>query len=493
MQKVFFIVYASLIGLFSLNSCSSIDRDTSIDKNQNQMIEYAKAIFETTCVEQLSLDAVPVTPINILSLGEIVPDWPSLVATNSYTGSQRAFDISLQSTTYSYRALQGDDDQEVRLDQKMVVISDEENEASTCYILLYLPTNEYANLHKGKLTEETTNYSIPESFSGLKIWTHLDGSFARVNKYKDGNLVDYVSFFDNDGDGLLSGKIDKLFSLFGSIKIAKYGRVTKGGQTPENSEDMESWLLSMGWQCINGDWYDPYNNYVGDLEDAYNKFINKEYPDPFEKPEDPKDPPAEPPVTPPYDPKRPIYDEPQMPILGEDQPLSYQIDMNDVVYTGYNPVRSNSWDVAADIMNQLNCTLMAFSDTANIVVATERNDYETHYLDTKVNVRGVARHLINTLCSGTPVMVGVDYKKTNPRVFGNTIDSWVVLTGYNVVNDQIYFSYIDTNSSQYEWVYGSDHKFVYVPGTDSITGDHYIGDHILTDQPYHIVFIMRTR
>lgn len=247
--------------------------DSSLNEADAAVIEEAKATFEKTCTQQLTMtDSKPNT--FSLELGALVPDWNSSVISYSTDGKRQSVDVKLKESTYRYRAYQtGKDEDDVRIvrfDQKLIIVKDLESEKSSCYVLFYIPTNDYARKNKGILTNQTDNFSLPQDFSGLKMWTRLDGTVARIHRYSGSTITGAISFIGRNRVLHYSAKMKSLGYMLQNLTIQKGIPKTKGGQAPPSPEDEEGRLwIQMGYTYQNGQWYDPEGNPIeGKLDDS---------------------------------------------------------------------------------------------------------------------------------------------------------------------------------------------------------------------------------
>lgn len=268
--------------------------ESSLNEADTAVIEEAKSTFEKACTQQLTMtDSKPNT--FSLELGALVPDWNSSVISYSNDGKRQSVDVKLKESTYRYRAYQtGKDEDDVRIvrfDQKLIIVKDLESEKSSCYVLFYIPTNDYARKNKGILTNQTDNFSLPQDFSGLKMWTRLDGTVARINRYSGGTMTGTISFIGRNRVLHYSAKMKSLGYMLQNLTIQKGIPKTKGGQTPSSPEDEEGRLwIEMGYTFKDGQWYDPQGNLVLDGSSCVADKPEKPNDEPWPEPEEDEDP-----------------------------------------------------------------------------------------------------------------------------------------------------------------------------------------------------------
>ena len=154
----------------------------------------------------------------MLPVGEFVPGWEEGLSTDA--PSLYSVDVPVQSD-FSFRVLRVDKGSgkvyQTKCWHKLVVVKDPESGNMGCFIAFFIPDRAYALSHGGDIGRVLTNGEEMGDYSGVKIYTALDGRRVRVNRYENGKKVEGI-YIDGASD-----REDYIFRMLHSEKIL--GRV----------------------------------------------------------------------------------------------------------------------------------------------------------------------------------------------------------------------------------------------------------------------------
>lgn len=456
--------------------------ESYLSSDSPQLAE-AKTVFESTCIDQLSDTTAIDTSVFTLNLGSIVPDWSSAVSSTSSDGDYESIDVNISDSKYRYRVYQKDDQGEdvriVRCDAKIVIVKDVQSNNSSTFVLFYVPSNEYSRSHGGNIAESVTNFRIPESYSGLKIWTRLDGRLIRVNRYSDGYMSDAVSFLNMEGDEDLRVRTECVQRLCQAMTFQR-GEEVPVPAAPSSADTDKKGDIEVDGGTLNPSICIGYKDQdLGHIWDPGHEFwpgIDDPIPDPGGH-----------------------FDDGNIPGGGSGGSGSgsgngdnYGDLKDDESYTENKPKRrvvsdfiektnyigysnQNCFAVAKNIVEQYGCTVAGPNDIRNYTFFKEQTiNGETKLVKTGDSDVAVSM-IINRINDGKPVLVGVHYDD-NRGINDGTIDHFLVLYGYGFdADNRLYFDYQDTNRSKlyYDQTHGPNHIFNYDPETGFIKGSHF--------------------
>ena len=188
-------------------------------------VEEAKTFFESYVSGKASRSVEPEEHDNgfyisrlMLPVGEFVPGWEEGFSTDA--PSLYSVDVPVQSD-FSFRVLRVDKGSgkvyQTKCWHKLVVVKDPESGNMGCFIAFFIPDRAYALSHGGDIGRVLTNGEEMGDYSGVKIYTALDGRRVRVNRYENGKKVEGI-YIDGASD-----REDYIFRMLHSEKIL--GRV----------------------------------------------------------------------------------------------------------------------------------------------------------------------------------------------------------------------------------------------------------------------------
>ena len=222
-------------------------------------VEEAKVFFESYVSESASRSGEPEEHDNgfyirrlMLPVGDFVPGWDEGLSTDA--PSLYSVDVPMQSD-FSFRVLRADKGSgkayQTKCWHKLVVVKEPETGNMGCFIAFFIPDREYALAHGGDIGRVLTNGEEMGDYSGVKIYTTLEGRRVRVNRYENGKKVEGI-YIDGASD-----KEDYIFRMLHSEKII--GKVWLQRSRPKSpvSRGEDDWYDD-SWD----DWY--YDELYGD-------------------------------------------------------------------------------------------------------------------------------------------------------------------------------------------------------------------------------------
>ncbi|NDV81879.1 hypothetical protein [Bacteroides sp. 51] len=276
MSKLHYVCKRGIMIAFSLLlfiSCQESDLLNESGVSETDLsVEEAQAFFEdevmkaATRSQGKSMDYY--ASQFMLPLGDIVPYWKD--KTVSSTRNLSSVDVPIASS-YSYRVLQTDPvtgkSRRVKCYHKLVVVKNAKTEKMGNYIVFFIATNQYSKSNRGIISDWFNNDGNMGDFSGLKIYTNLEGRIVRVNKYVNGQKTNGV---------YLGGKMDKnayirkITIVRNAMKYMKFQQGTKSGvMTRGESGGDITWEVELPEVEIypeddSWDWQDDYPNWDDD-------------------------------------------------------------------------------------------------------------------------------------------------------------------------------------------------------------------------------------
>ena len=188
----------------------------------------------------------------MLPIGDFVPKWSEGVSTANK--SLYSVDIPIESSC-KYRVIQRDavtgQKMAVQCYHKLVVIKDPQTEVMGSYIVFFIATNEFTKAHKGDISKCYNNDGNMGDFSGLKIYTTLEGLILRANKYEGGKKIDGIYLGQVSDIKTYASKLACVLYMMRNMTLQQ--GVRKGPMT-RSMEDDNPW----GWD--NDPWGNSGNN-----------------------------------------------------------------------------------------------------------------------------------------------------------------------------------------------------------------------------------------
>ena len=255
MQKI--LLLNSMILIWS---CSYIPPSTSDNFPETSFTEEdARIIFEAEVISpetrSLTHDDIYYQERFMWNIGEITPDWSTAVY--SKYGNLENIDVQIRSTN-RFRVIQKDHNTDkkrtIKCYHKLVIIRNTDTGKYGNFIVFFIATNKYSKTHKGFINEWFTNGGGMGNFSGIKIYTRLDGRIIRVNQYISGKKVAGIYVGKEIPKHEYLKRLNSILKLMKNIVVQK-GRY-RGGPITKAGEDDDYWDFGDEdddyWDCGNG-------------------------------------------------------------------------------------------------------------------------------------------------------------------------------------------------------------------------------------------------
>lgn len=184
-----------------LVGCNKSIKDDSSSQIIDEDILSAQRLFEEEVIRLSDVSTRIVddkqSPTHIFQLGNISPDWnTSEIIINKKSKVAKKFVEVPISTTFRYRVLQTSSEEKkarrVKVYQELLVAPNSNNSQHGVFVVFYIATNKYIKWNKGILNHRFDNSGDMKKYSGLKIYTDLEGRIIRVNKYSNGKKTNGI-------------------------------------------------------------------------------------------------------------------------------------------------------------------------------------------------------------------------------------------------------------------------------------------------------------
>jgi len=485
--------------IFLFLSCNGFLLDIP-DNSGRITVKEAKATYEAQLLESSGISKsrsgdLTMTHFNF-NIGAITPDWKH--SRTSHTDKMECMDTPLLDAEFAYRAIYPGDGKKFEkrttyFYPKLVTMRPVGSEKAYSYIVFFIPSYDYSAKCKNGFSGKLLNaYEEQGDFSGVKVWTTLEGIPVSVSRYLDGHSIANMSLNGSLTTEEYVRRLKRATGMFGKIKVQR-GHKDELNSLTKSVEDGDFsliYLYDIWWADFTGQlyiylfgqWYMllPDGNFWPII--APGVITGERNPNPSDNSngnddggnDDGGD------------------DEGGGPRTGGTAgSTTVKLNLTNIRYPGYVAGFRDCMQLSREIVAQFG--VQPGSYMTMFQTNTSTNQLEPVGVD---NVTNCEQYILEKINNGFPLIVGVDYK---PGPFnGNndgTVDHWVVVYGYGEDPDgHLMFWYIDTNRSAqnanraYE---DGRHQFYY----DS-SREMYIAEHIIArtdlpdpDQPYHMTVV----
>lgn len=476
----------------------------------------AKATFNTE-VEKAS-DSSEKELVNLflpqLPPGNIIPDWKKTKVYDE--GSCTKMEIATE-LAFRYRAYQIDsadnDTSIIRMNTKLVIVKERETGNKTCYL-------EYDIRANGTGKNE---YNSP-SYSGLKIFTDMNGSIVKISRYVNGQRTVSSNIRKAADKKDFLSRIFLAQSLLANVDIQKGIRATKADYNSGAESEGDYIYLKIGNRLlrISREIYDKLMSgeltgytdpetgiyYGGELEAA--EIVASQDPDPEGENGNTN-------ATNPYIPGEGSgggvggnsgSGSNGNPKNEQNERGSAKVPFPDTFrYKGYGVDGLDCFGVCSNVLEQLGYKIC--SKTEAIYLKKEFIDAnKKHKLrdisdnDRSNTIRNIGtseecvQYLKNAINQGIPVVVGVDYRttlisnRTGEPINEGTTDHFIVIYEYSHDIDGLFFRYIE--SGRKLWANAKWQNYILRYSDGSLSGIKYKGEILDKENPTYTVTQYRT-
>lgn len=222
---------------------------------------FEKSIMSKSRTEQEPKDDKYYKERCMLPVGDFVPQWEEGISTDAPT--LFSVDVPIKAT-YRYRVLRIDEKTQkvytTTCYQELVVVKDLEGRMGY-KVVLFIPDREYSIKNPGDVSRRLTNGIDMGDYSGLKIYTDIEGRMTRVNRFLNGKKIVGI---DLTTPGTFKERLAMYvmaLKTIGQVSIQRQGAKT---------------MMSRG----EDDWYDEsyddwWGNYYDDESDISNDYYEK--------------------------------------------------------------------------------------------------------------------------------------------------------------------------------------------------------------------------
>lgn len=242
MKKNHYLYFAGCFVVVMLCACVKDESRPSASENQfsKLTVDQARAFFETDAVGLLTR-AEGEAQTGVFAPGGVTPDWNS--AETSENERVASVDIPVRIDN-SFRVARKDtlgNFSEVSAYSKLLVVRSPQTGDMATYMHFFIPDEFYASTCDGDISEMFANSHPRGDYSGVEIYSCMDGSIAAAVRYKEGTPVAQV-FMGNRG---LSAEVKQ--GQLRSILRNMYFLRKNGGATRASDSD---WWDYGGKSCF---------------------------------------------------------------------------------------------------------------------------------------------------------------------------------------------------------------------------------------------------
>jgi len=431
-------------------------------------------------------------PSHIFQLGTITPDWSSSeIILNKKTKQSKNVEVPI-STTFRYRVLQKSSEEKkarrVKVYQELLVTSNSNASQNGVFVVSYIATNNYIKWNKGLLNYRFDNSGDMKKYSGLKIYTDLEGRIIRVNKYLNGKKTTGIfvpRYASPDDKVLLHAFLKEQFKHMHfqyGIRIAPSTR---------SWEDDQNWSYS-DWDqdpYDDGHYYAPDDELDGGFCGYYDHFWFEHngsdggsdgYDDSYDPDSDNG-----------YN----DWDNDYNSSNNNKNNNNVQGDEEDKVVDFGNKKEKNKLDTSdakkhhkgyldlGDCKQVADSAMVALGKiprgwnritlTTTETVRIDGKDYGKAVRN-EIDLIPVIQLITGLIDKGEPVMVGIDYGLGPRGRNDGVIDHFSVIYGYEIIDEiTIQFNYVETGVTNPDAAYSEANVFTFVYGDDYIHGHHW--------------------
>ncbi|WP_418983663.1 M23 family metallopeptidase [Alistipes sp.] len=200
MRKKAYFYKPLLLVLTVFAGCVRSDPEPTPDPPEDQplsglTVDEARAFFDSR-TQQLTRSDGDDRPLSAFPVQEIVPDWSD----SSPSQNERLACVDVAAETGSvFRILRRQPDgsmYQVRAYGKLLVVKSRQTDSLALYMRYIVPDRIYADAYDGDLSGLFANCDERCDYSGLEIYTTLDGAIAAVASYYEGELLGRIFMGD---------------------------------------------------------------------------------------------------------------------------------------------------------------------------------------------------------------------------------------------------------------------------------------------------------
>ena len=481
MVRSHYICLSVTIILAGFVGCSKNDYQKSTREIVNEDVLFAQQLFEEDVV-RLKVGSTKALggmtrPTQLFDLGVLAPDWAA--AEQCVNGSSLAHNVEAPLTTnFRYRVLQFGPEskrpRKVKAYHELLVASSPGKERSGVFIVFYIATNQYTKWYKGILSQRFTNSGDMKNYSGLKIYTNIEGRIVRINRYEKGRKTAGIFMPEIKTKEQKEARNKYVAELFKNIHF-QYG--IRLAPSTRSGEDDESWDF-FDWisDFYEDDHYyapedeiDPgYCSAYGDdsfwFMDDENDWLDDDYYDPDDESEfdDWYD----------YDNFTGSHYEDQNDDVSRfgNKSQSKQLDTERAKrnYMGYKRGVRDCFQVAKLVMKEFGITWLHGGAETDYRIDLIRSE-EGKAVPITSAIGDAIMYITSRIDENYPVLVGIDHSEDGQN------DHYIVIIGYEVIGEtSITFNYVETAFGSADRAYDALNVLEYRVGDNYISGFYWL-------------------
>lgn len=198
----------------------------------------------------------------MLPVGDFVPQWEEGISTDAPT--LFSVDVPIKAT-YRYRVLRIDEKTQkvytTTCYQELVVVKDLEGRMGY-KVVLFIPDREYSIKNPGDVSRRLTNGIDMGDYSGLKIFTDIEGRMTRVNRFLNGKKTVGIDLTKPETFEERLALYVRALKAIGKISIQRQG-------TKATMSRGEGDWYDENWDDMWGSWWGDYNDDESDVSNDY--------------------------------------------------------------------------------------------------------------------------------------------------------------------------------------------------------------------------------
>lgn len=228
---------------------------------------FEKSIMSKSRAEQEPKDDKYYKERCMLPVGDFVPQWEEGISTDAPT--LFSVDVPIKAT-YRYRVLRIDEKTQkvytTTCYQELVVVKDLEGRMGY-KVVLFIPDREYSIKNPGDVSRRLTNGIDMGDYSGLKIYTDIEGRMTRVNRFLNGKKTVGI-------DLTTPGTFNERLALYvRALKTIGKISIQRQGSKAVMSRGEDDWYDD-SWEDMWGSWWgDDYDD-VSDANNDYYEYVD---------------------------------------------------------------------------------------------------------------------------------------------------------------------------------------------------------------------------
>ena len=246
MKKIVFL----LAGVYLLTACGKdpalADRSDHTYRSKFYTVGEARASYERACVTASRAEAE-----GVLTPGDYTLDWDQAQISIDSTLYSADVPIELAYEYYRYLEIEGEV-YWIPLYPKLVTVTPPDKEHSSVYIRYYVPHEYYEWAHNPGVYDELLNSLPKQDFTGLSLYTNLNGDPVCVARYEEGRLETRGFLYDKWHT--IEENAEVMTEILDGLRVGRATKSTSRGVNDIN--DIEPVIIEVGFPI------DPFEDWL---------------------------------------------------------------------------------------------------------------------------------------------------------------------------------------------------------------------------------------